>query len=192
MGLPVHLFQDENSNNNNNSGNGSSNGVNDFSQADFEEFLLWKKAQLEKSKPRETRSSGGAQSQNKNGNSGSVTSEEALEGWVIDPKTGKKYKKLNSSPKELVNSFKKNGKVSLNEVMKYVDEIDKDFNVDDLNSSAEIFMAHLRVPVSDEERAENIRKRKELQTKQDNEYAKQAAVLAEKYDVPEEDIFEDD
>lgn len=73
-------------------------------------------------------------------------------GWAIDPKTGKKYKQLASANPEAIKAFKaSNGKgLSVEELMRYTAD-DDDFDLDDLNGSAETFLAHLRVPVPKEE-----------------------------------------
>lgn len=86
--------------------------------------------------------------------------------WRTDPKTGKRYKVIGGISKDFLKSAKKKGKtdMSLEELMKYTAD-DPDFDGDDLNSAAETFMAHLRVPPNKaeqeqlrKERAERIRK----------------------------------
>lgn len=72
------------------------------------------------------------------------------EGWTIDAKTGKKYKKLAANSPEAVAAGKKTSGFSLDQLMRYTQD-DPDFKLEDLNGSAEMFLAHLRVPLPKEE-----------------------------------------
>lgn len=123
-------------------------------------------------------------------------SEEPLsdgERWSTDPKTGKRYKSLATTPKEALAAYKKtNGKgLSLSEIRSLVG-IEEDFDIDDLNGTAETFMAHLRVPPSAAEREEILRKKAELAKQQRAERAELNQELDEKegrIEEPESDPF---
>lgn len=79
------------------------------------------------------------------------------DGWAIDPKTGKKYRKL---PKTVMGN---DGRPLL--------QIE-DFNLDDLTGEAEMFLAHLRVP-PDKEEQKRLRELKIQQARKQNaEYVK--------------------
>lgn len=77
-------------------------------------------------------------------------SREEDRGWRVDPKTGKKYKVLAKNSPDAVKSAKNGEGLTLDQLFKYTED-DPDFNLDDLNGSAETFLAHLRVPPSPEE-----------------------------------------
>lgn len=90
--------------------------------------------------------------------------------WAIDPKYGKKYRVLEGASPEAVKAGK-GGFDSLSALRAYVDEDVEGFDIDDLNGTAEAFLAHLRVP-PDKEEMERLRKARALQQKrQDEEYA---------------------
>lgn len=86
--------------------------------------------------------------------------------WRTDPKTGKRYKVMQGVDPEFLRAAKRQGATELgfDDLMDQV-KLDPDFDGDDLNSSAEIFMAHLRVAPDKkeqqqlrEERSARIRK----------------------------------
>ena len=113
--------------------------------------------------------------------------------WSVDPKTGKRYKSLPSTPKEAIAAYKKTkgAGLSKSEMMAFV-QTQEDFDIDDLNGTAETFMAHLRVPPSLEEREEILRKRAELARRQKAERAELDAELNDKegtLEEPESDPF---
>lgn len=80
------------------------------------------------------------------------TKEDLPEGWAVDKKTGKKYRKL---PKTVMGD---DGKPML--------QI-PDFNLDDLTGEAEIFLAHLRVP-PDKVEQQRLRDLKTQQARKQN------------------------
>lgn len=87
------------------------------------------------------------------------------EGWAIDPATGKKYKKLSGYKEGVMkHSAKviKAGGMTLDQLRATVN-LDEDFNLDDLNGSAETFLSHIRVPPNKEEQ---IRLREERAKRQ--------------------------
>lgn len=94
----------------------------------------------------------------------------AEDNWSVDPKTGKRYKQIKATPKEAIKAYgKTNGRgLSKEEMLRYI-EVEGDFDIDDLNNTAETFMAHLRVPPSKEEQQEILRKKSELAEKRRRE-----------------------
>lgn len=96
-----------------------------------------------------------------------VESQPDENGWITDPATGKKHKVLGGF-KRGVKLDKKtldagsNGKIGLNDLRSMLEDNDE-FELDDLNGSAEIFMAHLRVPPDKEEQKRLIAMRAERQ-----------------------------
>lgn len=115
----------------------------------------------------------------------SSVNEDIDDGYAIDPKTGKKYKKLPNVPKDVVRADKKSGGLSLEQLRNSIPEAD--FDLDDLNGAADLFLAHLRVPPDKEEmkrlREERLRRAK----KQNAEYEDVAEALDEKYGSLEPD-----
>lgn len=113
--------------------------------------------------------------------------------WALDPKTGKRYKALPSTPREAIAAYKRTkGKgLSKSEMLAFI-ETSEDFDIDDLNGTAETFMAHLRVPPSPEEREEILRKRAEMLQRQKAERAELDAELNDTegtLEEPEADPF---
>lgn len=83
------------------------------------------------------------------------SAERTEEGFSIDPKTGKKYKELPGfKPGVLENKaavkIAKTVGMTLTQ-LRATTEMDPDFNLDDLNGSANLFLPHLRVPPNKEE-----------------------------------------
>ena len=107
--------------------------------------------------------------------------------WALDPKTGKRYKTLPSTPREAIAAYKRTkGKgLSKSEMLAFI-ETSEDFDIDDLNGTAETFMAHLRVPPSPEEREEILRKKAEMLQRQKAERAELDAELNDSEGVLEE------
>lgn len=103
--------------------------------------------------------------------------------WAIDGKTGKKYRVLPSAPDELVAAAKKGHYPTRETLLNNYEEID-DFDVNDLNATASLFMSHLRVPI---DRAERERLRK-LRAKMMEEQ-KAAYDAANRADDNEEESF---
>lgn len=103
----------------------------------------------------------------------------ADEGWRVDPKTGKRYKQLPGykpgvmeSKRAIANVAK--GNVSITQIRAMVDE-EQDFNLDDLNGSADTFLSHLRVPPDKEEMKRLLAERAERQKIFDAAAAREAA-----------------
>lgn len=115
----------------------------------------------------------------------SSVNEDIDDGYAIDPKTGKRYKKLPNVPKDVVRADKKSGGLSLEQLRNSIPEAD--FDLDDLNGAADMFLAHLRVPPDKDEmkklREERLRRAK----KQSAEYEDMAEELEEKYGSLEPD-----
>ena len=91
--------------------------------------------------------------------------------WVVDPHTGVRHRKLPGFDPEAVSANAravKAGKqgLSLDQLRSYTEEAD--FDVDDLNGAAEQFLAHLRVPVPQEELLAARAKRKARLQKSDD------------------------
>lgn len=127
--------------------------------------------------------------------------EEALEndpeeeGWGYDPKTGKRYRLLATTPKEAVAAYRKTrgAGFTLGEMQALV-AVQEGFDIDDLNGTAETFMAHLRVPPSPEEREEILRKKAEIAQRQRAERDSLNQELNEREGVleePESDPFKE-
>jgi len=114
--------------------------------------------------------------------------------WRTDPKTGKRYKVLMATPKEALVAYRRNkGALPIEQLMKLI-EVDEDFAIDDLNGTAEKFMAHLRVPPSPEEKEALIRKKQQMAKAQEQERAALDQELEEKFGSlePEKDPFGDE
>lgn len=87
------------------------------------------------------------------------------ENYLIDKKTGKKYKSLQGQ------NDAANAASSISALLAY-GKIDDDIEADNLNSSAEIFLSHLRVPPDKKEMEELRRLKAEQRKKQNAEYSK--------------------
>lgn len=87
--------------------------------------------------------------------------------YGYDPKTKLKYKKFHRAPKEALQANKDNGRggLTLEQLMRYTEE-EEGFDLDDLNSSAQLFLPHLRVAPSREEVLQ-MRKDREARLKRD-------------------------
>lgn len=95
--------------------------------------------------------------------------------FVVDPKTGVKYKKLAQTPKEAIKAFKENKNMGISDLSNLI-KIDEDwqrieaFGGEGLNDAASLFLGHLRVP-PDEREMEEIRRRKAMELRrQQREY----------------------
>lgn len=181
----------------------------DPAQAEFEEFQRWKRereamasqaasparTQQPRTSPQPTRtrrSDAQLQQPVHSGYSEDFAEDEDGE-WALDPKTGKRYKALPSTPREAIAAYKRTkGKgLSKSEMLAFI-ETSEDFDIDDLNGTAETFMAHLRVPPSPEEREEILRKRAEMLQRQKAERAELDAELNDTegtLEEPEADPF---
>lgn len=115
----------------------------------------------------------------------SSVNEDIDDGYAIDPKTGKRYKKLPTVPKDVVRADKKSGGLSLEQLRNSIPEAD--FDLDDLNGAADMFLAHLRVP-PDKEEMKRLREERLRRAKMQNaEYENTAEALDEKYGSLEPD-----
>lgn len=102
--------------------------------------------------------------------------------WAIDPRTGKKYRVLPSAPKEAIKAFSKNNRkgLSLSQLRQFTEDVE-DFDADDLTSTAESFLAHLRV-APDKDEIERLRaERSERMKKQSAEFTDQQQKLDKKF-----------
>lgn len=115
----------------------------------------------------------------------SHTAEDIDDGYAIDPKTGKKYKKLPNVPKDVVRADKKSGGLSLEQLRNSIPEAD--FDLDDLNGAADIFLAHLRVPPDKDEMKRLREERLKRARMQNAEYENTAEALDEEYGSLEPD-----
>jgi len=106
------------------------------------------------------------------------------EGWAIDPKTGKKYKKLAGAPADAIKNGRKSGLSK--EQLEAITVFDDDFNLDDLNASANIFMAHLRVPPDKDEQKRLAEDRVKKRRASDAAYKAAQEFLDEKDKAREE------
>lgn len=114
------------------------------------------------------------------------------DGWVVDPKTGKRYKPLAGNDPSLVSAMNRTenrGKHVPLETLRETYSVDPDFDLDDLSKTAETFMAHLRVPPNREEMQRIIeeRKQKELDNiRRTAELEKEWQAEKERFDKNEE------
>lgn len=107
------------------------------------------------------------------------------DGWAVDPKTGKRYKKLAISPPEAVKASikNKNAGLTLEQARKMI-EVDKDFDIDDWDKTADMFLAHLRV-APDKDEIERLRQERIKKMRQQE--AERAAIQKEISDKYGED-----
>lgn len=113
--------------------------------------------------------------------------------WVTDPKTGERYQQLPQASREAIRAYKgtKGAGFTLDEMKRFVG-IQQDFDIDDLNGTAQTFMAHLRVPPSKEEQEAILRRKAELAEEQRRKRAEMDQELNAKEGIleePEEDPF---
>lgn len=175
--------------------------------SEFELFQKWKQEQQSTNSngatnaPKQSKRS--SQHASKNNRSDATTARQAKtkepevaievdtdDGWAIDSKTGKRYKPLMATPKEVLAAYKKTKGAGFDrkQAMAMI-EVQDDFSIDDLNGSAETFMAHLRVPPSKEEREELIRIKSEMAKKQKEAKALADAELnAKEGSIPEPEV----
>lgn len=99
-------------------------------------------------------------------------SPELEEGWAIDEKTGKRYKKI---PKSIYNGKGKNAIPVL---------MIEDFDADDMTGEAETYLSHLRVPPDKEEQEKLKQLRAQLRKRSDASYAEANKDELEQVDEP--------
>lgn len=117
-----------------------------------------------------------------------VKNEEVEDEYAIDPETGVRYKKLFSLDPDYTKEFSRSkGKTIM--PWKAVPDVE-DFDVNDLNSAADLFMGHMRVAPSKEEIEELRRRYTEQQRQKDKAYSELAEELS-KDDPTEEDLEEE-
>lgn len=170
-------------------------------EIDYREFQEWKQKNRVKSEAKEQaqrnsekKARGSTSTPNrarpsKNSNTKDIEkpTDQNLDGWEVDPKTGKRYKTLAPTSKEAIAAYKKTkgAGLTLQQAMAIID-VEEGFEVDNLNGLAETFLPHLRVPPSKEEQEELIRKRKEMAERQKRDRAALYAEIEEKLGpVPE-------
>lgn len=106
--------------------------------------------------------------------------------WEIDPKTGKPYKRIAGykdgvmKSRAAVTNVGKRGATL--EQLRMMVEDEPDFNLDDLNGSAETFLAHLRVPPNKEEQKKLLEERAARQKQFDEQAARAAAEEDKEFD----------
>lgn len=103
--------------------------------------------------------------------------------WIIDEKTGKKYRKLPQASSAAIKASKSNngGFSSIDQLRKYVGEVE-DFDLDNLDGMANEFLAHLRVPPDKSEQKRLAEERKKQSSAQNSVYDDDASRLADKFD----------
>lgn len=111
-----------------------------------------------------------------------VNPEETDDRWRVDPRTGKRYKVLKQSSKEAIAASKrnKNGGLTLEQARQLIED-EEDFDADDLNKSAETFLAHLRVPPNRDELEQLKAERVKRMRKQALAFNSMQEDLSEKY-----------
>lgn len=106
--------------------------------------------------------------------------------WQIDPKTGKAYKRIAGykdgvmKSRAAITNVGKRGATL--EQLRMMVEDEPDFNLDDLNGSAETFLAHLRVPPNKEEQKKLLEERAARQKQFDEQAARAAADEEREFD----------
>lgn len=166
---------------------------------DYEAFLSWKASQeARKASPQETVAAPRSAEAPQPVQTDELPDELAVgapgEGnWVTDPKTGERYQQLPQASREAVRAYKgtKGAGFTLDEMKRFVG-IQQDFDIDDLNGTAQTFMAHLRVPPSKEEQEAILRRKAELAEEQRRKRAEMDQELNAKEGIleePEEDPF---
>lgn len=91
----------------------------------------------------------------------------------VDPKTGLSYETLPSASPEALKAFKRAGSegLSLSQLRSLTERVEG-FDIDDMNSMAERFLPHLRVPPDKEEMRRLRAKKAQMQKEQDEYVAK--------------------
>lgn len=172
-------------------------------EIEYREFQKWKreKAKAEKrlqnsKKPQSNKTKTTSAANRQNISSEKTQSESLDSGWEVDPKTGKRYKALAPTSKEVIAAYKKTKGAGFDrrQAMAII-EVEEDFEIDDLNGLAETFLPHLRVPPSKEEQEELIRKKKEMAEQQKRDRDALYAEIEEKEGAipePEVDPFKEE
>jgi len=115
--------------------------------------------------------------------------DEVLDGdWAIDPATGKRYKRLPQASREAIRAYKgtKGAGFTLDEMKRFVG-FQENFDIDDLNGTAELFMPpRLRTPPSKEEQEAILRRKAELAEEQRAKRAEMDQELNAKEGILEE------
>lgn len=123
-------------------------------------------------------------------------SPEVEEGYAIDEETGIKYRVLPGAKADAVKKFNSLKKSDLENLtfssMKYFFTEAEDFDIDDLNSTAEDFLGHLRVPPNKEEQKKLREERLKRKREQNQKFADEQERLTAKYGSLEPDEHEDD
>lgn len=108
-----------------------------------------------------------------------INDSEIPEGYAVDPVTGIRYKKLPAATREILRADKKSGGLSIEQMRTMIGEAE-DFNLDDLNGAADMFLGHLRI-APDKEEIQRLRDEKIAQAKKQNsEYGEVQERLNEK------------
>lgn len=100
------------------------------------------------------------------------------DGYAVDPVTGKMYKKLPANDKDLVKQYNRsNGKmeISIEQMRQTADSVDIDLH--NMEKSADMFLAHLRVPPDKEEIERLKQERIRLANKQKAEFEDEQNLL---------------
>ena len=134
---------------------------------------------------------------NPENNSESNTNNNAVEeGYAIDEETGIKYKVLPGAKPEAVKKFNSMKKSDLENLtfssMKYFFTEAEDFDIEDLNSTANDFLGHLRVPPDKDEQKRLREARAQRMKAQEEAYKKNEEILNEKYGSLEPDDIDNE
>jgi len=141
---------------------------------DYAAFLNWKAAQeADKASPQEAAAAPRRAEAPQPVQTDELPDEAAgdvpLDGdWVTDAKTGKRYKRLPQASREAVRAYKgtKGAGFTLDEMKRFVG-FQENFDIDDLNGTAELFMPpRLRTPPSKEEQEAILRRKAQLAEEQ--------------------------
>lgn len=118
------------------------------------------------------------------------------EGYAIDEKTGVKYKVLPGAKPEAVKKFNSMKKADIDNLtfssMKYFFTEAEDFDIEDLNNTAQDFLGHLRIPPDKDEQKRLREARAQRMKAQEEAYKKNAEKLDEKYGSLEPDDPDDE
>lgn len=125
-----------------------------------------------------------------------ISANDVEEGYAIDEKTGVKYKVLPGAKPEAVKKFNSMKQADIDNLtfssMKYFFTEAEDFDIEDLNNTAQDFLGHLRIPPDKDEQKRLREARAKRMKAQEEAYKKNEERLNEKYGSLEPDDLDDE